>query len=106
MSFSLTGLRVVAADAVDMSFVDGDGTEVTYRFTASYGAGLMVVSGEREFNARYRQVPGPALPMWPEKLAATAIAAQLEPLPTGADLDALTAEVRRELSERHRRDKG
>jgi hypothetical protein len=57
MSFQRDRPAGRSPDTVDLSFVDDDGAEVTYRFTASCGGGLVAVSGAREFNARYRQVP-------------------------------------------------
>jgi hypothetical protein len=58
--------------------------------------------GEEAFDGRYRLVPGPALPLWPERLAVAALKAVREPLPDAEALSRLQEQVREELERRWR----
>jgi hypothetical protein len=75
---------------------------VTFRFSLTDAHGIWVVNGEPAFTERYRLVPGPSLPIWPERLAVAALRAVREPLPDAETAALLTAQVREELDRRWR----
>jgi len=102
MQFTLRSLTVLSPHEVAITLVDDAGDEVTFRFSAAEARGILVVSGEAAFSDRYRQVPGPALPMWPEKLAYAALKAVREPFPDDEAVALLTAQVREEVASRWR----
>ena len=100
MQLTLRSLTVLSPEEVAITLADDAGTEATFRFTVEQVQGIWVASGEPAFDARYRCVPGPALPMWPEQLAIAALQAVRQPLPDAEAAAPLNAQVREEL---HRR---
>jgi hypothetical protein len=103
MQLTLRSLTVLSPDEVALTVADDAGVEVTFRFTGAQIDGRIVgASGELEFCARYRCVPGPALPMWPEQLAIAALRAVRDPLPDAGTAAVLNAQVREELARRWR----
>ena len=103
VELTMRSLVVLSPDEVAITLADEAGAEVTFRFTGTQAGGIRVINGDQAFRDRYRPVPGPALPMWPERLAGAALSAVREPLPAGEALDELTRQARRELGERWRR---
>jgi hypothetical protein len=99
---TLRSLTVVSPTEVDTVFADDAGAEVSFRFTGDLTGDVLAVSGEPAFSDRYRRVPGPSLPLWPERLAAAALRAAREPLPAGETLDGLIEHAGEELRERWR----
>jgi|SRR5215469_7158410 len=99
MQLTLRSLTVLSPDEVAIMLVDDAGDEVTYRFTVEQVDRIWVDSGEPDsINARYRCVPGPALPMWPERLTIAALRAVREPLPDAETAAVLNAQVREGLN--------
>jgi hypothetical protein len=97
MQLTLRSLTVLSPDEVAITLADDAGAEVTFRFTGDQAHGIWVASGEPAFNARYRCTPGPALPLWPERLAIAALRAVREPLPDAGTAALLNARFREEL---------
>lgn len=100
MQLTLRSLTVLSPDEVAITLADDAGVEITCRFTFEQAGGISVVQSESAFSERYRLVPGPSLPMWPERLAMEAFRAVREPFPDAEALDLLNTQVREEL---HRR---
>lgn len=100
MQLTLRSLTVLSPDEVAITLADDTGTEATFRFTVKEADGIRIASGEPEFNARYRCTPGPALPLWPERLAIAASLAVREPLPDAETAAALNAQIREDLNRR------
>lgn len=96
----LHGLSFDSDDEVRLTFVADDGSAEAFVFTINTQHGIDVVSASREFRSLYRQVPGPYLSMWPEKLAIEAWKARNDPLPSGAALAELVTEARQEVERR------
>ena len=99
MQLTLRSLTVLSPDEVAITLVDDVGDEVTYRFTLMQAGKIWVIQGEPAFE-RYRLVPGPSSPMWPEQLAMAALRAVREPLPDVEELALLTTQAREELARR------
>ncbi|TDD38146.1 hypothetical protein E1287_06240 [Actinomadura sp. KC06] len=97
---TLRSLTILSDNEVAMVFIDSAGEEMTYRFTSTDTDQIKVINGEDSFSSQYRQVPGPATPMWPERLASQALQAYQDPLPAGETLERLRTECHEEL---HRR---
>jgi hypothetical protein len=93
---------MLSPDEVAITLADDVGDEVTFRFSVTDAHGIWVANGEAAFSEQYRLVPGPSLPMWPERLALAALQAVREPLPDAEELAFLTAQVREELARRWR----
>lgn len=93
----LADLTVLSPDKVAITLANETSAQVTFRFTAEQAHGVWVASSEPAFSARYRCVPGPALPLWPERLTLAALRAVREPLPDAETADQLNAQVREEL---------
>jgi len=92
-SLRLRSVTIVAERVVDIKFDADDGSTVTHRFIVDDTGPITVTNGDGEFVRRYRGVPGPVTPTWPERLAAAAWRAACEPLPAGQALEDLTAEA-------------
>ena len=100
-TLTFRSLTVVSDNEVDLTFDADDGDTVTFRFAVSETANrLAVTNGPPAFAQEYRQVPGPAIPTWPEQLALAALHARREPLPAGRQLDRLKAEVAEQIERR------
>jgi hypothetical protein len=100
MSLTLRSLTFISENEIALVFdPDPPGEPVTVQFTIHQTRVVDVVSGSPEFSRRYRAVPGPALPDWPEQLVGAAWRARQEPLPDGAELDELIEDVRRQLTD-------
>jgi hypothetical protein len=97
---TLRSLTILSDKEVALVFIDSAGEELTYRFTSTDTEQIEVVNGEDSFSSQYRQVPGPATPMWPERLASQALQAYQDPLPAGETLERLLTECHEES---HRR---
>jgi hypothetical protein len=95
-------LTVLSPVMVAITLVDDAGEEVTFRFTGDDSGGIWCANGEEAFDDRYRLVPGPALPLWPERLALAALKAVREPLPDAEALSRLQEQVREDLERRWR----
>jgi hypothetical protein len=80
-TLTLRSLTFLTDDALAMSFDTEDGRQVTHQFTRERTGAITVVNGDDDFRHRYRQVPGPESPRWPEQFAHAAWAARDEPLP-------------------------
>jgi hypothetical protein len=98
-SLRLRSLTVVSDSEVDIVFESDDGSTVTHRFTVEEAGPVLVTNGDRGFNERYRRVPGPITPVWPEQLAAAAWRARREPLPAGRALADLAGETDAKLTQ-------
>ncbi|WP_412515785.1 hypothetical protein K8Z49_29440 [Actinomadura madurae] len=102
MYLTFKSLTILSDHEVAITFTDSAGEEITYRFTATEGP-IRTISGEDAFGDQYRLTPGPATPMWPERLVAKALDAYQDPLPAGETLEQLRLECREELDRRWRR---
>jgi len=89
MQLTFRSLTVLSPDEVAITLVDDAGEEVTFLFTGDQTG----VTGEPAWDGHYRLVPGPSLPLWPERLAAAALRAVREPLPDAETLALLTAQA-------------
>lgn len=97
----MRSLTVVSDTQVALTFEDERGQAVTYRFeTEIVRGGIGVTNGEDAFASVYRRVPGPAFPLWPERLAAAVLAARGEPLPAIESAERMSEQFRRSLIER------
>jgi hypothetical protein len=103
----LKSLTVLSDTTAAVTFEGDDGGEVTFQFELHETGpqGLTVTNGDADFQQKYRRVPGPSFPLWPERLVAQALFARREPFPYGAELEHLTEQVRRDLTERWERDR-
>ena len=96
---SFKALRIVSESEVEITFEGDDGTPAVHVFTLQTvgpgpGAleGLLGINGDDDFTKKYRGVPGPHLPMWPEQLVGHAHRAALQALPAGETLRRLIDE--------------
>lgn len=106
MELSLRSLTVLSDTLVALTFEDGHGEQVIFRFETTVHGGITVTNGDDAFNRLYRCVPGPAFPRWPESLVATVLQAHHEPLPKGETLAQITDEYRRGVGERWEAERG
>jgi len=91
-------LSFVSESEVDLVLDADDGTPVTWRFVRAEHGGIGVINGPEEFASKYRQVPGPSFPDWPEALVRAAFAARREPLPAGVSAQKMTDEARARIT--------
>ena len=105
-SMSLHSLTVISQDEIEIIFVGDDGVLISHRFYFSSEGlqdqridELQGVNGDAEFQSKYRRVPGPITPLWPERLAHAARNALKSPLPAGRALEGLREEVLNKLTE-------
>jgi hypothetical protein len=104
MGLTLRSLTVASPNEVDIAFTDDlDSAVIVHRFHGETTTVGLVINGDAEWNQRYRRVPGPVTPMWPEQLAGAVLHATAEPMPAGVELDQLTRQAQAELTERWRR---
>jgi hypothetical protein len=98
---SFKALRIISAIEVEIIFEGDDGTPVVHVFTTEpvvpngpgTPEGILLVNGDDDFQKKYRLI-GPNVPLWPEKLAAQAQRAAMQPFPAGETLRRLTDEIR------------
>ena len=101
MSLTIKRAEVVDDDTVDLTFTEDDGSEVTFRFSAERPVhGIGALNGDRAFGRFYRMIPGPAFPLWPERIAMQLLAARNEPFLSGDELARRKEEYYRALEER------
>jgi hypothetical protein len=102
MHLTLRSLTVLSPHEVDIALADDAGNEATFRFSLTDAHGIWCINGESAFSERYRLVPGPSLPMWPEQLAYAALKAVREPFPDDEALARLNARVQEKLARKWR----
>jgi hypothetical protein len=100
MPLTFRSLTVLSPDEVAITLVDDAGAGVTFWFTGDDPNGIWGAIGEEAFDGRFRLVPGPSLPLWPERLAVAALKAVREPLPDAETLALLTAQGLEDLERR------
>lgn len=105
MPLTFRSLTLLSPVEVAITLVDDGGEEVTFLFTGEQHQGGISAIGEPAFDGHYRLVPGPSLPMWPERLATAALRAVREPLPDAETLALLTAQGLEDLERRWQADK-
>ena len=102
----LRSLRVVDDDTVEFEFEGINSPDTTFTVGRAVHDGIALWNTDERFAAQYRQVPGPSAGQGLEGLADLFLRIRARELPAQGAYEALSAEVRSELSRRWEESRG